>query len=139
MPEAPQNFLPQALAVAYREHAAAREFCLVTSLSKRRWGFPKGLVDPGDTLPETALREAWEEAGVRGHLIGEPLGEYDDFKWDTPLVVTGFLMLVTEAADQWLEATIRQRAWVSADDAMKRIVNRGQRRLLTEALRRLGD
>ncbi len=36
------------------------------------WSFPKGKVEPGETLPECAVREAAEETGVRVRL-GRPL------------------------------------------------------------------
>ena len=51
------------------------EFCLITSLRKGRWGFPKGITDPGETHVETALKEADEEAGLRGRIVGDSLGE----------------------------------------------------------------
>jgi 8-oxo-dGTP pyrophosphatase MutT (NUDIX family) len=38
------------------------------------WALPKGLVDPGETAAETAVREAFEETGVRARL-GEKLGD----------------------------------------------------------------
>lgn len=37
------------------------------------WALPGGITDPGETLAETARRELWEEAGIRGnptHLMG---------------------------------------------------------------------
>lgn len=42
------------------------------------WSLPKGKVDPGETLFETAIRELEEETGIRA-LVGQPLGkiEYD--------------------------------------------------------------
>ena len=32
------------------------------------WALPKGLIDAGERGPETAVREAWEETGVRATL-----------------------------------------------------------------------
>lgn len=29
------------------------------------WSFPKGKIEPGETLEETAIREVWEETGIR--------------------------------------------------------------------------
>src|SRR5260370_38777366 len=45
------------------------------------WSFPKGKVDPGETLEETALREVAEETGLRCKLEA-PLGctAYADHK-----------------------------------------------------------
>ena len=59
---------PQAAVVAYRRVGDAVEVCLIRRLTTTVWGIPKGLVDPGDTLEETALNEAWEEAGLKGRL-----------------------------------------------------------------------
>src|SRR5947199_10388124 len=38
------------------------------------WALPKGNLDPGEKPEETALREVWEETGVRGKLL-EKLGD----------------------------------------------------------------
>ena len=36
----------------------------------QRWYFPAGRVEPGETLPEAALRETLEEAGIHVALTG---------------------------------------------------------------------
>lgn len=130
----------QALAVPFRPQSSGGwEFCLITSLSKRRWGFPKGIIDPGETALQTALKEAQEEAGLWGEVIGEPLGAYDDFKWDSRLLVTGYLFRVHRVLDEWLEAGLRQRQWATADEARSLLANSKQLPLLETALARLAS
>jgi 8-oxo-dGTP pyrophosphatase MutT (NUDIX family) len=41
------------------------------------WSLPKGKLDAGETFEEAALREVWEETGVRARLVRElPSVEY---------------------------------------------------------------
>lgn len=35
------------------------------------WTLPKGLVEEGEEPKETALREVWEETGIRGRILSE--------------------------------------------------------------------
>jgi len=111
--------------------------CLVTSRSGRRWVFPKGLIDPGQTAGETALKESWEEAGVAGALHAEPLGSYLYEKYGGLCHVTVFLMQVTEEAADWPERPFRQRVWVPPGDAIDRIKEPGLREILDSIARTL--
>ncbi len=111
----------QAGVVPYRTDPSGVQFCLITSIRKGNWGFPKGIIDPGESAEETALKEAQEEAGLHGSIEGEPLGEYEYAKWGTNLVVSVYLMRVTTADDEWEEASVRQRKWCDADTARDRI------------------
>jgi 8-oxo-dGTP diphosphatase len=61
-------------AVCWREGAdGALEILLVHRTQHRDTSLPKGKVDPGETLPETAVREIAEETGLLIGL-GTPLG-----------------------------------------------------------------
>ncbi len=113
------------------------EICLITSISSGRWGFPKGLIDPGETATQTALKEAQEEAGLRGHIVGQPLGDYQYAKWGVMLTVTVYLMQVTNVDETWLEADRRQRRWVRAEAAAAMLDRKHLARMLRLAVERL--
>lgn len=114
--------LAQASAIPFRWRDGVLEFCLITSIRARRWGFPKGIVDPGETAVEAALKEAWEEAGLLGQIVSEPLGVYRYKKWGTDLEVAVYLMRVESAADDWQEAGQRDRRWANAQETSQLIV-----------------
>src|SRR5262245_14911898 len=120
----------QAAAIPVKEG----QVCLVTSSSGKRWVVPKGCLEPGMTAGELALQEAWEEAGLVGVLQTEPVGSYLYEKYGNVHHVTVFVMQVTEAADDWPERQLRQRAWIDLDEALGRIEESGLRDLLRGAL-----
>jgi 8-oxo-dGTP pyrophosphatase MutT (NUDIX family) len=108
----------QACAVPFRRVNAERlEFCLVTS-SRGQWLFPKGFIDPGDEPRDTAIREAFEEAGLIGRVVGKPLGYYQAAKGGTSIEVAAVLMEVLHSEPRWPEWTVRRRRWVNAKEAI---------------------
>lgn len=114
---------------------AAGAVLLVTSLDTGRWVLPKGWPMPGRTLAETALQEAWEEAGVRGRIQPEPMGNYvyPKLRKGGALVtcrVWVFPVVAVELADTWPEAARRRRAWLAPDAAAQAVVEPGLRDLL---------
>jgi len=62
----PANLTPQAAAIAIRGAGEKLQVCLIKKKDSRKWGIPKGIVDPGQTHGATALNGAWEEAGLKG-------------------------------------------------------------------------
>ena len=129
----------QACAVPYRDGSDGEpEFCLITSSGRGDWVFPKGVIEPDETLKMTALKEAEEEAGLLGEVEGKPLGQYDYRKWGTTLRVTAFLMHVTGVEDEWDESDVRRRCWCSVKKARSKIQRDAILELLDKAITRLG-
>ena len=127
----------QAAAIPYRMEKGSPEFCLITSINNGRWGFPKGIIDPGETPVETALKESNEEAGLSGEILGKPLGRFVYQKWGTSLEVTVFLMAVSTAADAWDEMELRQRSWCGEDETRNKLHRDEYQELLDAAMKRI--
>jgi 8-oxo-dGTP diphosphatase len=61
-------------AICWREEKGRLLVAVIHRARYNDWGWPKGKVDPGETLPETAVREIKEETGLSIKL-GVKLGE----------------------------------------------------------------
>lgn len=127
----------QALAIPYRVSHGRLEICLVTSLRKRQWVFPKGYIEPGETESEAALKEAWEEAGLCGRIVGDSLGFYERKKFGMKRRIVCFSMLVVQSRRVWKEAAWRERRWLPAEEALAALGKCEQREILSAAIRRL--
>jgi 8-oxo-dGTP pyrophosphatase MutT (NUDIX family) len=125
--------IQQAAAIAVRRSARNYQVCLIRRKGSKSWGIPKGVVDQGDTREETALNEAWEEAGLKGRLIGDAIGTYKYEKWDKTLRVAVYVMEVLDQADTWEEAGFRERRWTSFEKAVSRLTRHPVRPLLERA------
>jgi 8-oxo-dGTP pyrophosphatase MutT (NUDIX family) len=123
------DLIRQAGAIPIREG----KVCVVSSRSGKRWVVPKGCLEPGKTAGEIALQEAWEEAGLVGVLLPEPVGSYFYEKAGLTCHVTVFLMRVTDSAPDWPERQWRQRRWLSFTQAQAQIEDAGLRELIREA------
>lgn len=106
----------QASAVPFRRMQGRVQVCVITTGKSGNWGLPKGIIDPGETPEETALKESAEEAGVLGTIVGAPIGRYQYEKWETDLDVALMMMRVNAWSDDWPEAEWRERRWVSLDE-----------------------
>jgi 8-oxo-dGTP pyrophosphatase MutT (NUDIX family) len=114
----------QVAAICYRRQVADVEFLLVNTNGGGKWTFPKGAPEPGMSHSQAAEREAWEEAGARGHIEPRHFHLYLHSKgvfWKPPgvreFVVKAFLLEVerTEPSHE----PLRNPTWFSADDARK--------------------
>lgn len=86
----------------------AVELLLITNRSGNRWVIPKGIVEGSLTALESAVREAYEEGGIKGKAYKEAIGEYRYRKWSGTCNVEVFLFEVSEVLREWPEADFRQ-------------------------------
>ena len=126
----------QAGAVPFRERDGERQYLLVTS-QRGNWIFPKGIVEPGETPDETALKEAREEAGIHGVILPDPVASYDDHKWRAECVVQLYLLHYAEDCRSWEEKHLRERRWCSYEEALSLIKKPKIRDALEKARERL--
>ena len=107
----------QVAVLAIRRGHDGLEVCLIRRKDSEKWGIPKGFIDRGDSPEQAALNEAFEEAGLKGHLIGDAIGTYEYKKWSAPLDVAVYVMEVQEEQEHWREIRFRERSWHSLDEA----------------------
>jgi 8-oxo-dGTP pyrophosphatase MutT (NUDIX family) len=104
--------IAQAAAIPYRIDGEGNvELLLVRRRDKKRWGLPKGVVEPGASLEQTARAESLEEAGVEGELSAGPVRRFAFRKWGGLCHVNVFLLRVTEVHPRYPEQETRERRW----------------------------
>jgi 8-oxo-dGTP pyrophosphatase MutT (NUDIX family) len=99
-----------------------REVLLLTSRETHRWIIPKGWPMKGRKPAEVASLEAFEEAGLVGHIVGKrPLGSFHYEKKLTKkerlCQVRVFSFRVERQLDDWPEKKQRETKWFDASEA----------------------
>ena len=123
--------------IPFRRSGDSVSLCLITAASSQSWGIPKGTIECGDSPEDTALQEAWEEAGLRGRILGDSLGSSEYQKGGVLLTVAVYLMEVEIEAERWEEEELRRRRWIPARDAPRVLKTHPAWPLVEEACRRL--
>ena len=93
------------------------------------WVFPKGHIEKGETLEQTALREAEEEAGVRGTIV-DRAGNLTFSLQGESFNVHYFLMTTK---DEGRAEKGRQLQWCTYEEALKALPFENSRALLRNA------
>ncbi|WP_332303298.1 NUDIX hydrolase [Rhizobium sp. GR12] len=109
-----------------------QQVLLVGSRRNERWGLPKGHIDPGESSHETAAREAYEEAGVRGEISETIAGSFVYSKESSPnrYRVIVHRLTVSSIDETYPEQGLRARQWFRVSDAADVVGHEGLRDLL---------
>ena len=110
------------------------------------WALPKGNLDPGERPEETALREVWEETGVRGKLV-EKLGDvkytYTRRNGLRVFKIVSFYLLTASSGrlgeiEERMRVEVAEARWLPLDEAPRLLAYGGERQMAQLALDRFG-
>lgn len=102
---------------------------LLTIFREGRWDLPKGMVEPGETLAEAALREVEEETGIHNaslnQLITKTYHIYDKYGgWH--LKQTSWFAMSSPSKDTTVpqrEEGITQAVWLPREECLDRLLH----------------
>jgi len=111
---------------------------VIVSSSKRvgEWIIPAGGLEDGETPETAAVREASEESGAQGRVLGF-LGSYEDLIKKS--ITQYYLVLVSEMMDDFAEKSNRRVALVDIEDAMRAVTNFGSKEALLQVKNKFGQ
>jgi 8-oxo-dGTP pyrophosphatase MutT (NUDIX family) len=127
--------------VCRRNPAGAIEVALIATHEGERWGLPKGLVEKGEALEETALREVREETGLEAEIVKrlEPIEYW--YWWDEGgqkvryhKKVYYFLMAYRGGDVAQHDFEVEDVRWFPLDEAIERASHRTEREVLRQLL-----
>lgn len=107
--------------IPYRKKDGKTEVLLVTSIRKKNWIVPKGFIEYHMSPFQSAKKEAFEEAGVKGSNSTKILGSYKVRKNGSELLTKIYSMKVTRVFKDYPEKNLRKRKWFSVYDAAKKV------------------
>ena len=132
--------------IAYRAGQNGIEIAIIKTSEEGRWQLPKGIVDPGETPDQAALREVSEEAGITCELI-EPIdtieywfiGSYDGPKKRYHKKVSFFLMKYLSGDVANHDHEVSEARWVFFDEALKMLVFKNEKDVVEKARTLIGS
>lgn len=122
--ERPAYYYTQSAVLPYRWRDGVLEILLIGSSGNRHWSLPKGIVEPGLSPEDSALKEAAEEAGISGTISAVAPARYRQAKWGATCNVELFAMRVdSEQPEHAREEPQRSRRWVGPEQAAELVAN----------------
>lgn len=132
--------------VAFRRNQGDDEIAIVAVSPSGRWQLPKGLVDPGETPEQAAVREVREEAGIETAIVGliDSISYWFVSDWDEvrrrihKTVHFYFLRYISgDTADH--DHEILEARWVKPEKAIDMLAFDSEKEIVKKALSMLSE
>ena len=127
--------------VAFRKNGNSSEVVLIKTSSEGRWQLPKGLIDPGESSEQAAIREVREEAGIECKIVNgldsidywyvEHHGKVPERIHKT---VHFFLMQYVAGDVGDHDDEVSEARWVDAPDALKMLAFATEKSIVEKAI-----
>ncbi|XP_042195358.1 diphosphoinositol polyphosphate phosphohydrolase 1 isoform X1 [Callorhinchus milii] len=112
------GFRRRAACLCFRDRSEQEVLLVSSSRNREKWIVPGGGLEPEEEPGVAAVREVYEEAGVRGTL-GRLLGVFENH--DKHHRTNVYTLTVTEVLEQWEDSENigRKREWFKVEDAIR--------------------
>jgi 8-oxo-dGTP pyrophosphatase MutT (NUDIX family) len=131
--------------VAFRTANGTTEIAVIRSNREGRWQLPKGIVDPGETEQEAALREVREEAGIDCEILEkvECIDYWYVDRWGPEPVrvhkyVHFFLMKFIRGDIADHDHEVDEVRWISQENAAELLAFPAERSVVEKAIKMIG-
>lgn len=126
--------------MVYRESGDTAEVALIQPRERNAWSLPKGLIERGETAEHAAQREAREETGLSGEILGkiDTIKYSYTAKWEDPPVrifkiVTFYLARFTDGDPSKHDQEVDRVEWFLIEDAIRQASYAQEKEVLRKA------
>jgi len=101
------------------------------------WGFPKGHIEKGETIEDTAQREIREETGIKGVKFIEGFREWIKYFYKSKngnvMKIVTYLLAGTKTKKVKLSYEHKDYAWLPYEKALERLTFKNSKQILKKA------
>jgi phosphohistidine phosphatase len=115
----PDYYYYQSGVIPYRFKKKEMQILLITTRRGKEWTIPKGIIEERFEDPESAVKEAFEEAGLIGNIDETISWQFRFRKWGGICDVKLYPMQVEKELEDFPENKVRAKKWLSVKDAVK--------------------
>lgn len=127
-------------AVVFRDIKGEVKYLLIKNRRSAHWGFPKGHIEQGETLEQTALREVLEETGLHINIIdGFSCVSKYKIRDKIDKTVTIFVGTTSDTSTVIQREEIEDFIWLTYDKAMNLLKFENDKNILESAYNFLNE